>query len=192
MKNFKLTTSIKLIILCLFINSCSNETVEMHTYESKSHSMLELLNYETNRTNHDLPDEILNAELKTKFTTNVNVPEDLSSEELLEFFNNNLQDTNGSLEFIINEVTTLKFDILDGNIVNTTERRLYSNTGFTASECTAPSEYPRACECSLEGVRQCANNRVYSLTTVEAIVCAFEFWPCYGLHAAACTEQNCL
>ncbi len=192
MKVNNLTKVIKLIILCLIIYSCSNdsETIEMHTYESK-HSMLELLNYENKRSDHGLPDEILNTELKTKFTTNQNVPEGLSEEELLEFFNTNLQDTNGTLEFIINDVTTLKFDILDGNIVNTTESRLDGNPGYLAGGCTAPTEYPRACECSLEGVRQCSNNRVYSLTTVEAIVCAFEFYPCYALHAAACTEQNC-
>ena len=54
------------------------------------------------------------------------------------------------------------------------------------------NSYPRKDECSLEGLRQCANYRLNTSGLVSKIVCSFTFYAyCYPILYADCFFANC-
>lgn len=114
--------------------------------------------------------------VETTVKTNLFIPKELKENELNAYLNANIDNFDGEIEYKFNDEVDSYFVFERGVIVE---------------EYSIKKEYPRANECSVEGIRQCANKAIYSMGLISKITCAFAFYECYAIAAGDCYVDNC-
>lgn len=149
---------------------------EQHVYLSQINSFSDL---KKEKYNYD------DIEIQTYsvIQTDKELPKDFTKEEELEKFLKN-SEQKFIVNYFINDILDVSFYYKGEKLVNAVENKDFSYK-------FRDNNYPRRNECSAEGMRQCANQKVYSGGLASKIACGFAFYNCYGIHLADCFIANC-
>jgi len=182
----KIQILVTLIISGIIILSCENESInnneDFYTYNFDS---VELIGKEhkSSKLKKSTKESSENLVLSSSLKTNLKIPKEIlesNNVELFEnFINENKHTLEGELTFYFNGIKDKTFD-LNESYKSKSSLMLKSN------------EYPRRNECSYEGVRQCAQYKIYEgMNTLEKLFCAYAGLGCITQQAASCTSRNC-
>jgi hypothetical protein len=171
-------TLIVLICTSIIIKSCSQDSkneLQEFTYTSGKLSLKEYLNSSNaSSKNTNYSEDII---VEAIFVSNIEIPENLSDEELNIFLDENSEIINGTFTYIMNDEIIYNSEFSEGeeevsSKVNTNNVR--SKNG----------------DCSYEGVRQCTIKKIDELSDWKKVVCAFRRG-CVMTKIAACIGENC-
>ncbi|WP_294345982.1 hypothetical protein [uncultured Sphingobacterium sp.] len=170
------------LILCsIFIFSCQREdklSISNKKEKYGKNTTLKIRGSKPLKSTNDNNNssEYQEVVIQSQINLNIVIPSGISQAALNNFLNQNLSNINGEIIFKVDNEIFYKSIVTNG-----------IETVLVGGSDGAPAQ-----GCSFEGIRQCANKTLYSMGTVSKIVCAIDFWPCYGAAVADCIEANCV
>ena len=186
MKNLKsISVFVLIMIFALSFTNCENETIKeeaLNSYISEKVNLNEIINSKLKQSNKATMSK--NTEINTihaELKTNLEIPNNLSESELEHFLSENMNEFTGSLEIKINDITDVIFEYSKGELINTN----YSNKALESLARKIEGD------CSFEGVRVCARDKMYAKSKLSKIICAFSFPECYAEEVGNCIIDNC-
>ncbi|MDN3494278.1 hypothetical protein [Winogradskyella bathintestinalis] len=171
------------LILTLTIFSCTNnEIVEneesTHIYKSEKVNFTQIINNRMGNKSKSTKDS--DDYIHSEFETTMNIPENLSDNELDDFIMENQNSIDGTLRYLINDNDYITIEIVNG----------IQSSAKTNKNNFLRQDYP----CTYDGIQDCVQHAVYEeWSTYTALKCAFTGGTaCIIDEAISCAEENCL
>ncbi len=114
--------------------------------------------------------------IKYKFECAPGMPTFSSDEELKSFLREQNAKSSGSFELLINDVSRYRAVMTNGVITDVKPPVIFSN-----------KKYP----CTLDGIRDCAIDRIHAQNGFDMTVCIIEGLTCVALKYGSCAYDNC-
>lgn len=182
MKNSKYTLALFILVFCsaILINcEKENPVVEnkVYTYSSGKIDVIKSIKDDgLENKSSSILNNIEELTVEAIFTSNIEIPENLSDQEFSKFLDENKDKIEGNFSYKMNDLEIYSSDFINGIEINTPGK----NTNFTK----------KGRDCSYEGVRQCTIAKIDALSDWEKVVCAFRRG-CVLSKVTSCIYENC-